>query len=189
MFLEGMQVYRAYWKNDPEFDTSNTDRACPHLPCPEMDAAMIMQMCRYAIESNFGWPRPPALRPEFDVHAHLGTLLAAADGDDDGRVLLGLKDNGHGGGQWELEYDRGRIVAARPGLTPRSTATFYLNSTTFERLARDETSVGQAISTGRVVIEGNGVPPDELARALHLVARGHASSGAIEGAPTGPPES
>ncbi len=80
-------------------------------------------------------------------------------------------------------------MAARPGLTPRSTATFYLNSATFERLARDETSVGQAISTGRVVIEGNGVPPDELARALHLVARGHASSGAIEGAPTGPPES
>ena len=47
---------------------------------------------------RFGWPRPAPFRPEFDVHAHLRELMARAS-EGNGRVLLGLKINGRGGGQ------------------------------------------------------------------------------------------
>ncbi len=36
-FLDGMTVYRAYWKDDPTFDRRNLEEALPHLPCPQMD--------------------------------------------------------------------------------------------------------------------------------------------------------
>jgi nucleoside-diphosphate-sugar epimerase len=186
-FLEGMNVYRSYWRDDPRFDSTNTQRAAPHLPCPELDEAAIEMMCAFALDSNFGWPRPPVVKPEFDVHEHLRDLTAPSAGNGAAPVLLGLNVSGRGGGQWDLEYDHGRISRARPGLSRRATATFYLNSTTFERLARQQASVPQAIRTGRVVIEGNGVPPDELARALELVTSPRPHS--TEQQPPGPPDS
>ena len=53
-FLSELEVYRAYWRDDPQFDDTNTVAAAPELPCPVMDDAMLMRMARYAIESNFG---------------------------------------------------------------------------------------------------------------------------------------
>ena len=35
LFYEHIRVYNSYWKMDPEFDTTNTELACPQLPCPE----------------------------------------------------------------------------------------------------------------------------------------------------------
>ena len=169
---------------------------------------MIERMCRYAIEANFGWPVPPVVKPEFDVHDHLANLgfanersgnqltrppkpssngeamrrnpnssdneLASPAKEGDRQVFLGLQVNGRGGGQWELVMarDDGAIVAALPGLSDRCTATFYLNSQTFEGLTTGTSTVESAIKTGRVLIEGNGVPLSDLAMILESVATG-----------------
>ncbi|HUG89228.1 MAG TPA: SDR family oxidoreductase [Planctomycetaceae bacterium] len=188
-YFEGMNVYRSYWGDDPRFDSTNTQRAAPHLPCPELDEAAIEMMCTFALEANFGWPRPPVQKPEFDVEEHLRDLTGSPAGNGQPAAVLGLYVSGRGGGQWDLDYDGGRVTAARPGVSRRATATFYLNSTTFERLARRQASVPQAINTGRVVIEGNGVPPDELARALQFVTCRQKPNWTEEGAPPGPPDS
>ena len=34
LFYEQMQVYSSYWRDDPEFDTANTEKALPDLPPP-----------------------------------------------------------------------------------------------------------------------------------------------------------
>ena len=52
-FRDQMKIYESYWKDDPEFDLSNTHRAAPHLPCPEVTEEMLVRLCKYAIESNF----------------------------------------------------------------------------------------------------------------------------------------
>jgi hypothetical protein len=176
-FVEGMTVYRAYWKDDPTFDQRNVRNALPHLPCPEMDKTVIRRMCRYAIDSNFGWPRLIPKKPDFDLHARLkpvegASLLPAFPAASDGnpQVHLGLQINGPGGGEWELTLDQGRLISARPGLSARCTATYYLNVATFERLADSRSDAHKAIGTGRVVIEGNGVPLEDLAGALQSLA-------------------
>ncbi|MDR0521714.1 MAG: SDR family oxidoreductase [Planctomycetaceae bacterium] len=53
-FMEGMQTYRAYVQDDPQFDSSNTQLAAPHLPCPVMDRELMLFLARYAILSRFG---------------------------------------------------------------------------------------------------------------------------------------
>ncbi len=60
-FLEGfheqMKVYQSYWSDDPEFDSTITETALPELPCPVVDREMMLRLVRYAINTNFGWPR------------------------------------------------------------------------------------------------------------------------------------
>ena len=53
-FIEGMKVYQSYWRDDPIFDTTNTQAAAGHLPCPALDADLFMRVCQFAIESKFG---------------------------------------------------------------------------------------------------------------------------------------
>ncbi|MBD3671945.1 MAG: SDR family oxidoreductase [Planctomycetaceae bacterium] len=55
MFYENMQVYSSYWKNDPNFDTSNTRQAAPHLPCPMMDEDRMMMLAKAAVDMDFRW--------------------------------------------------------------------------------------------------------------------------------------
>jgi thioester reductase-like protein len=60
LFGDQMQVYRAYWRDDPEFDASATSRAVPDLASPALDEPTIRRLCRFAIETGFRWP--PAAR-------------------------------------------------------------------------------------------------------------------------------
>jgi hypothetical protein len=60
LFGDQMQVYRAYWRDDPEFDSSATRRAVPDLASPALDEPTIRRLCRFAIETGFRWP--PAVR-------------------------------------------------------------------------------------------------------------------------------
>ncbi len=177
-FLDGMTVYQAYWKDDPTFDQTNVQKALPHLPCPDMNHSVIRRMCRFAIESNFGWPRMIPPKPSFDLHARLQPVQGRVVSSDfpektdhgESPVHLGLQINGPGGGQWELTMDAGRLISASPGLSARCTATYYLNMQTFERLAHSNADAQTAIGTGRVVIEGNGVPLNDLAKTLENLA-------------------
>lgn len=73
LFGDQMQVYRAYWRDDPEFDVTATRRAVPDLPAPAIDEATIRRLCRFAIATNFSWPpvgpRPPAIPETGFAHA------------------------------------------------------------------------------------------------------------------------
>lgn len=67
LFAEQMHVYRAYWRDDPVFDSSTTRRAVPDLPSPAIDAPTIRRLCRFAIATNFRWPplpRDPEPQPD-----------------------------------------------------------------------------------------------------------------------------
>lgn len=56
LFGDQMQVYRAYWRDDPEFDVTATRRAVPDLPAPALDEATLRRLCRFAIDAGFRWP-------------------------------------------------------------------------------------------------------------------------------------
>ena len=54
-FYEHIHVYNSYWRNDPHFDSSNTQQIAPHLPCPTIDFPMLFFLARHAINMNFTW--------------------------------------------------------------------------------------------------------------------------------------
>lgn len=62
MFLGQAEIYRSYWRDDPQFDRTHTNAAAGHLPCPIVNYDMLLQMAKYAIRTNFG-KRPQPLRP------------------------------------------------------------------------------------------------------------------------------
>jgi thioester reductase-like protein len=55
-FRNQIEIYRAYWRDDPKFDDSQRAAAAP-FDCPAMDAALLMRLARHAIEDNFGRSR------------------------------------------------------------------------------------------------------------------------------------
>src|SRR5208283_1055645 len=70
-FRDQLGIYGAYWRDDPQFDMTNTFRAAPHLPCPELDREMMSQLARFAIDANFGRVRRAKRKPEFDLHGQM----------------------------------------------------------------------------------------------------------------------
>jgi thioester reductase-like protein len=71
MFQGQAQIYRAYWRDDPQFDRTHTVNAAAHLPCPTVDYEMLMRMARFAIRTRFGKP----LRTSESVRADVLTPL------------------------------------------------------------------------------------------------------------------
>lgn len=59
LFYEHLQTYAAYWRDDPIFDCTNTLAALPDLPCPNVNAALMLSLARAAVELNFRWSDPP----------------------------------------------------------------------------------------------------------------------------------
>ena len=90
-FRQQIEIYRTYWRDDPQFD--DTHRAAVAPPCPEMNAAMLLRLAQFAIESNFGKARSRRIRPDFDVHEHIRELPAdrrAAGGELEGKPSPGI---------------------------------------------------------------------------------------------------
>jgi thioester reductase-like protein len=58
-YADQVQIYRAYLQDDPSFDSTNTQSAVPHLPCPAMDRDLMLFLARYAILSRFGKRKVP----------------------------------------------------------------------------------------------------------------------------------
>lgn len=53
-YADQLDIYRAYIQEDPFFDSTNTQRAAPHLPCPEINSEMLSFLASCAILSDFG---------------------------------------------------------------------------------------------------------------------------------------
>jgi hypothetical protein len=119
---------------------------------------MLTRLSRYALEANFGWPRPQPIKAEFDVAEHLQGLIESAErtaGLSGTRARLGLQVNGAGGGQWTLLLEGDLPIAAEEGLPCQDVATLYMNSRTFQQLVNRTLSVAQAIDGGQILTEGD----------------------------------
>lgn len=182
LFHEQMLVYQSYWRDDPEFDTTNTTAAAPHLPCPAVDDAMLLRLAQYALATNFGWPKQMPVKPPLNIGEDLATRWPvtnlAATAADDTELTLGLQVNGAGGGQWTLRLQNDRVAGVTRGISPPVAGLFYLNSTIFRRLQSAELSAEQAIRTGQVFLDGNEAPVGLLAEILTQVVGAVQQTGA-----------
>ena len=59
------------------FDRTNTDRALPHLPCPEIDYDMLLRIAGYPVKENFVLKRAEVLEAGFQPQEHLRRLAPA----------------------------------------------------------------------------------------------------------------
>jgi nucleoside-diphosphate-sugar epimerase len=186
VFVDQMETYRSYWRDDPEFDRTNTVRAAPHLASAELGLDSLMRTARFALETNFGWPRPQPARPEFDVQEHLGVVLPLQSrGVGTGGVRVGLQVNGPGGGQWTLVMDDGRPRAAEPGLAEDRNGLLYLSSRTYQQVAQGQLTPEQAFRRGLLVSEANHLSGGRLLATLSAVTARDACGTLAEG-PAGP---
>ena len=58
MFFKHMEVYNSYWRDDPGFDSMNTQKAAPHLLCPHIDRELLARLSQVAIKGRFSWKDP-----------------------------------------------------------------------------------------------------------------------------------
>lgn len=63
IFRQQQEVYTSYWADDPQFDTSNTREAAPHLPCPHIDREMLLHFADVAIDMRFRF-NDPKVKPK-----------------------------------------------------------------------------------------------------------------------------
>lgn len=135
LFHDQMGVYRAYWRDDPEFDMTNTLRATPQFPPVPMTEEQLLIFIRFAIDSKFGWPKPKPTRIEFPIAAALeGTSDPFAEHVDS--KTFGLRVSGVGGGDWTIS----RVGATR-GL-PIDAPLTTMNSKTFRAFYDDRNLEG-----------------------------------------------
>jgi len=178
-FREQMATYAAYWRDDPDFDTSNTAEAAGHLPCPAVDAPLLRRLCDFALEANFGWPRPPIARPAFDVERDL-----PAAGDRAGpsppatrpsppsgrRPGVALEVSGPGGGIWGLSLDG---PAPQLGLPEDPAVRVRLSSHTLDEIRRGVLTAHDAFRRGRLVVfAANGRTPELVSAVQRMAASG-----------------
>lgn len=186
-FIEKMKIYEAYWRDDPQFDRTNTERAAPHLPCPVVNFEMLLQACRFALNANFGWPRTVPPLPALDVGEQLESFFERGQ-TRAGALAVNLQANGPGGGQWHLEWCDGRLASFEAGLLDEPQGSVYLNTHTWMRLLHGATTVREAVLAGHLIVEDKGGTAAALEKAVQeLFARpagspAAAASGEREGA-------
>ena len=169
LFYEHIRVYNSYWKMDPGFDTSNTELAAPHLPCPHVDRDLLVKLSRIAIDSGFPTPSKKPVDPEFDAESQLQPLIDQAGGgvlgDDDER-LLGLEIVGHGGGQWQLVVRGDELIGVETGIHADRLATCHIDIGTYAELVNGHTTWQTALQSGSARLNGNGRSIQEYATIL-----------------------
>ncbi|MBN1588369.1 MAG: SDR family oxidoreductase [Pirellulales bacterium] len=162
-FAGQMGAYQAYWRDDPEFDLTNTRRAAPHLAFCDVGFETLLRTSRYALTSNFGWPRPQPVIPSFDVNDYLaGALPTKSPNNGAGTVKVGLQVNGPGGGQWTLAVDGSHVIAVEMGLAADREALLYLNSKTFEQCIRGQLAPEEAARRGLLASETGSLTVERL---------------------------
>ena len=130
IFHDQMEVYQAYWRDDPEFDMSNTLRAVPQFPPTPMTPEQLLVFIRFAIESKFGWPKPKPTRIEFPVATALETNANFCECEMTN--AFGLRVSGVGGGDWTIGRVQGQATATR-GL-PCEAPLMTVNSSIFRKV-------------------------------------------------------
>jgi hypothetical protein len=156
MFLDQMDVYRAYWRDDPVFDAANTRAAVPDLPAPPVDEPLIRRLCSFAIDNRFRWPPAGRRQPLASARPLLEGLLGAAEwtAPQSGR-LIGLAATGSGGGQWTIAIDQGQPLALHVGLPAADAPTCWLAASALAELIEGRATLEALRGRGGVSVEGS----------------------------------
>ena len=111
-FFDHARIYEAYESSDPEFDRSNVDEFAGHLPCPQIDDAMIVRFIEFGKADNWGKHRMrrPAVNRWFKTHLEqvakgVSRFAGLYQPEDDSSLMIGLDIHGPGGGQWKVSAD------------------------------------------------------------------------------------
>ena len=156
LFEDQMHVYRAYWSDDPRFDSTWCTAAVPDLPSPELDDETIRRLCRFAIANRFRWPPPGRAVRTVTARGLLEGRLGASSWEaPSGGEVVGLSVAGGGGGQWTVRSEAGRPVALHVGLPSIDTAVVHLAAATLESLFDGAGSVPAMIARGAVSVEAS----------------------------------
>lgn len=165
LFQQMITVYRSYWRDDPQFDTTNTQRAAPHLPCPRITRKVLRHLAEWAIQNNFDSPKGRQPVPEFDALSLLEPLIDKLPQNGHVGNSVNLQVRGHGGGQWQLIHDGERLVAADDGFDAEAAGTIDIEVDVLADLAEGRLSALEALEAGQITVSG-GVEPDEAAAIL-----------------------
>ncbi|QDU28029.1 Linear gramicidin synthase subunit D [Anatilimnocola aggregata] len=150
-----LDMYRSYWRDDPDFDSSNTQAFTLGLRCPKLDVAQLVRLCEVAMSTRFGMgalgglPVPPA------ANGFLPTEIATSSATDD-RALVTVELIGTHGTAWQLPLTNFRTTLnAEPNCQG---VTVRLASDTWRGIATGQVTSQQAISAGQVWIESQHQP-------------------------------
>jgi thioester reductase-like protein len=167
-FRERMQVYQAYWRDDPQFDATHRLRHAPHLTCPIMDRDLLLKLCTFAIDVNFWWSKGDRVTTPFSASHWLHALpyenfdapIYAAD------ELLQLRILGPGGDDVTLRFDGDTPVAQSPGIRSDVHATATVTVNTLQALSQHQLDWPTAFQLGRIVLENCILTPQEVEHRL-----------------------
>lgn len=173
LFRDGLQEYWPYFQGDPAFDCRNTRTALPDLPAPQVDAAMLSRLIRFAAADRWGRAerRERRGRASLDCAYYLERFFPEAAPRSrlarlplDAIIALDIA----GGGQWSCEWQAGQLVEVRRGSRGDVEATYRLDTATFDDVVRGKQSPQEAFFARRIEVRGN------LEKALKLaVLFGH----------------
>jgi len=195
-FRRHMDVYRAYFRDHPEFDTTNLRMAAPHLPCPPVDRELLARTGKFALDANFGWPHTPPPTVPVDVDALLsrsllpegtsirggaGILPAINDGQASSLPHAGparqagptcvVEVTGPGGGAWSVSIEPGGLTSpARRidrGRVEHPAAAIRLRSDTLAALLERRIDVSSALHCGRMLVTGSPEHAEAAVALLH----------------------
>jgi hypothetical protein len=117
---------------------TNTLSAAGHIPCPAMDKERMRILTHYAIRANFGWPRPSPAVLDFDSESVLHAFSKETDSFLNGKLQIGLKIVGPGGGDWTIRFvpssgNKGEIHTAK-GIPTADCPVARMNSVLFRQV-------------------------------------------------------
>jgi nucleoside-diphosphate-sugar epimerase len=174
-FSEQMQVYQAYWRDDPEFASDTADELLTDLPCPDVDRGVLLRLCRYALRTNFGARRERPLDPPSRLAETLAAPLAGSPaGPASGTELIGCTVTGPGG--LDFAFAAGDAATIRQGIPVAERPQLRLHRGTWDRLLAGNLTPEAAVRRGCVAIRRGAAeqsaaattldPPAELRRLL-----------------------
>ena len=182
LFGDQMHVYRAYWSDDPRFDSAATERIAPDLPAPELDDETIRRLCRFAILQKFRWPPPGRVAPRAVAREEWEAKFGGAEWADPAcDVLVGVAAVGAGGGQWTVSVSDGRAESLHRGLPSAAWPVIWLGAAALEACVQGRETAAGLAARGALVVEGSDSAARERALATLQSSCSKPMQGAVDG--------
>jgi hypothetical protein len=180
-FRTHMQTYRAYFRDDPEFDQSQLHQHLPQFACPRVSVESLVRTGMFALERNFVPPRLPARAVPFDLARFAATLPCRPA--EPAELLLEL--TGPGGGALALAATPDGLCSCGEGRPPGEPATFRLRTDQFRTLLQNEISLEGALRGARAYLAVPAARREAVLYLLRLTIAAAARSGACHESPLG----
>lgn len=159
-FRQQMRVYQRHFRRDPLFDSTNTQRIPAAIGCPILDHARLVRLAKFALQANFGWPRPAVNLPKFDLAELLQPIVDVKDPKDIGRLKwLQLDVSGSGGGSWRIGFNGDELVFAEMGQSMEElagkTPSLFTTTEVLVDILFGKTTIENAMRFGHLIVESD----------------------------------